>query len=145
MVFEEHWQKELNDILVSKDLAEKPFICILALKLAACQYLNNPERLANGVEYQEAIGIQQMYLEYLARRKELDTGDRLTDEEERVLMPAMVNKANKQRLPKNKRKNDTAANEPYFIHNLIVERSRLLDHELYDQLRQRGLIRIRST
>ena len=135
----EHWQARLSTMLSDHDLMQKPFACLLVLELAACQYLNNPERLANRITYEEATGIQTMYLIYLSRRRELDTGDRLTNEEERVLMQAMANKANAQQLTENKRRHD-AADQPYLIHNLIIERSRHLDRKLYNQLRRWPLV-----
>ena len=139
-VLEQKWQNELNRMFsTNHDLMKDPSIRLLALKLAACQYLNNPERLANGVKYEEATEMQYIYIEYMARRRELDTNDRLTNEEERVLLQAMANVANEQRRPKYERRCDLAG-RPYFIHNLVIERSRFLDHKLYSQLHRWPLL-----
>ena len=131
-IFEHHWQEKLNRMLACETLQEKPFARLLLLELAACQYLNNPERLANGIEHQEAVGIQQMYLGYLADRRELEAGDQLTYEEERVLLQALANKANERRFLQGK---TGFLGRKLYIHDLIIERSRLFDNELHNQLR----------
>ena len=129
-VFEDDWQRELNALFSNSGLTSKSFVCLLVLKLAACQYLNNPERLAYKLEYQEVFGMQQMYVGYLAKRTSLNVSDRLTIEEEKVLLQAMANKANEQLV----RKRDLRQ-RPYLISQLVIERSRCLDNELYNQLR----------